>query len=97
MSRTDLIICDRNIRGGIPTIKGTGIGAHDAAILAANDTRENVFKAFPRLTEEMLEAAIEFHRRAVDNASIEDEAGVIDCSPGAKHFVRSTRVRLSDL
>ncbi len=100
MAREDLIICDPDIRSGIPTIKGTRIGAHEAAILAANDTRENVFKAFPRLTEEMLEAAIEYHRRAIADASSEDEEGGArgrnaedTQSSAVRRLVRSTKVR----
>ena len=54
----DVIVEDDNIQAGAPTFAGTRILVRPtAAALVEDDTPEALLKAYPRLTEEMLEFA----------------------------------------
>lgn len=59
-----LIVCDPNILNGKPIIKGTRISV--ALILqniASGMTREEILRGYPTLTEEGLDAALDFAAR----------------------------------
>lgn len=59
-----LIVCDPNILNGKPIIRGTRISV--ALILqniASGMTREEILRGYPTLTEEGLDAALDFAAR----------------------------------
>ncbi len=59
----DLVVSDPEIRGGMLVLRGTRIGVYEAADLARHDTRESILEGFPSLTDELIDAAVEFVRR----------------------------------
>jgi len=55
------IVCDPNICGGEPCIKGTRIPVHIIlSHLAAGEDYETTLKHFPRLTKEDIPACLEY-------------------------------------
>lgn len=58
------VVEDPNIRGGIPTIRGTRIGVYEAANRFRNDGADRCLKSFPTLALQDFEAA-EIYARAV--------------------------------
>ena len=58
LPRHPLIISDPDIRGGIPTLRGTRIGAIEIANQARVDTHDDIYAQYPSLTPELLAAAI---------------------------------------
>jgi uncharacterized protein (DUF433 family) len=53
-----MVVCDPEIRGGLPVIKGTRIGVYEvAAMLDQGETEEDFLEGYPTLKREQLELA----------------------------------------
>ena len=52
------VITDPDVRGGLPVLRGTRIGVHEAAGLARSGGVEEALVAYPSLTRERVEAAL---------------------------------------
>jgi uncharacterized protein (DUF433 family) len=52
-----MVVCDPEIRGGLPVIKGTRIGVYEVATMLAdpNETEEEFLEGYPALRREQLE------------------------------------------
>jgi uncharacterized protein (DUF433 family) len=51
-----MVVCDPEIRGGLPVIKGTRIGVYEvAAMLDQGETEEEFLEGYPTLKREQLE------------------------------------------
>jgi uncharacterized protein (DUF433 family) len=51
-----MVVCDPEIRGGLPVIKGTRIGVYEvAAMLEQGETKEDLWDGYPALKPEQLE------------------------------------------
>ncbi len=52
-----MVVCDPEIRGGLPVIKGTRIGVYEVATMLAdpNETEEEFLEGYPTLKREQLE------------------------------------------
>jgi len=64
MMRESLIICDPEILNGKPIIKGTRISvALILQCLASGMTREDILGGYPTVTQEGIDAALDFAAR----------------------------------
>lgn len=55
------IVVDPNICGGKPTVKGTRIMVKNIlGMMAGGYTTEKIIAAYPELTQEMIQAALEY-------------------------------------
>lgn len=62
--RESLIICDPEILNGKPIIKGTRISvALILQCLASGMTREDILRGYPTVTQEGIDAALDFAAR----------------------------------
>jgi len=62
--RESLIICDPEILNGKPVIKGTRISvALILQCLASGMTREDILRSYPTVTQEGIDAALDFAAR----------------------------------
>ena len=52
------VVEDPDIRGGIPTIRGTRIGGYQIAGLRKNEDMDTILEHYPRLCREDVEAAV---------------------------------------
>ena len=52
------VVDDPGVRGGLPVLRGTRIGVHEAAGLARSGGVEEALAAYPSLTRERVEAAL---------------------------------------
>jgi uncharacterized protein (DUF433 family) len=53
-----MVVCDPEIRGGLPVIKGTRIGVYEvAAMLEQGETEEDLLEGYPVLKPEQLQLA----------------------------------------
>ena len=60
----DIIVCDPEILNGKPVIKGTRISvALILQCLASGMTREDILRAYPTVTREGIDAALDFAAR----------------------------------
>lgn len=55
-----LVIEDLNVRGGIPTLRGTRLGALEIAAEARVISHEDLLETYPTLTRELIAAALEY-------------------------------------
>ncbi|MBM4029664.1 MAG: DUF433 domain-containing protein [Planctomycetes bacterium] len=65
------IVADPNICGGKPTIKGTRIMVRNIlGMMAGGYTVERVLSAYPELTPEMVQAALEYAAAVIDEEQV---------------------------
>ena len=55
-----LIVTDHNIRGGIPTLLGTRLGALEIAAQARIESPDDLYAQYPSLTPDLLAAALAY-------------------------------------
>ena len=74
------IVCDPEIVGGAPTIKGTRVPVRAVACLwRATGDRTLIRRNYPRLSEDDVEAAIHYyeeHRAEIDAELLAEERGI---------------------
>lgn len=59
-----LVVEDPNIRGGMPTLRGTRLGALEIAAVARVQPHEELLQDYPTLTRELIAAALEYAEMA---------------------------------
>lgn len=65
------MVTDPNICGGKPAIKGTRIMVRNIlGMMAGGYTVEKVLSAYPELTEEMVQAALEYAAAVIDEEQV---------------------------
>lgn len=65
----ELIVCDREVLDGKPVVRGTRISVGlILQCLASGMTREEILRAYPTLTPEGLNAALDFAARQFEGA-----------------------------
>jgi uncharacterized protein (DUF433 family) len=65
------IVTDPNIRGGKPTINGTRIMVRNIlGMMAGGYTVEKILAAYPELTQEMIQAALEYAAQVIDEEQV---------------------------
>ncbi len=66
-----LIVCDPEILNGKPIVKGTRISvALIIQCIASGMTKEDILRGYPTLTQEGLEAALDFAARQFEGEEI---------------------------
>ena len=70
---SDWIVSDPETLGGKPCVRGTRISVeHLLELVASGATRDDVLRAFPHLTVEGFQAALDFASRAVREQAVWD-------------------------
>jgi len=65
------IVVDPKICGGKPTIKGTRIMVKNIlGMMAGGYTTEKILAAYPELTQEMIQAALEYAAAVIDEEQV---------------------------
>ena len=65
------IVVDPQICGGKPTIKGTRIMVKNIlGMMAGGYTTEKILAAYPELTQEMIQAALEYAAAVIDEEQV---------------------------
>lgn len=73
VAMSDWIVSDPETLGGKPRIRGTRISVeHVLELVASGATRDEVLRAYPHLTVEGFQAALEFASRAVREQAMWD-------------------------
>lgn len=67
----DIIVCDPNICSGKPVIRGTRIMVKNIlGMVAGGYTVKRILKAYPGLTKEKIEAALEYAAAVLDEKQV---------------------------
>ena len=68
---SDLIVVDPDVCSGKPVIRGTRIMVKNIlGMFAGGYTLERVLSAYPELTSEMVEAALEYAAQVIDEEQV---------------------------
>ena len=68
---TDWIVVDPNVCSGKPVIRGTRIMVKNIlGMIAGGYTLERVLEAYPELTREMVEGALEYAANVIDEEQV---------------------------